>query len=199
MNVLKFICHCCKKSSVPELMVPCRISECDLFFCHRCLTSRYKYSYAKTAKLPTSHWRCPVCTQKCRCADCSKVLRPELSASSDKLLIEDAAFMNPRRKKAKSRKGKSKPPEGSVKTGYSTKSFLFEKETQEVCTPTSQFSLPPISGNIYLSSLAFLNIEKKEPVINSAGRQATIFSIDVYEKMQVEELFNLVLFPTVCS
>ena len=69
-NLVKFQCHSCKCESALELLVPCKNSCCGLLYCRKCLTSRYKYSRAKAANLPTLSWRCPVCTCRCFCDNC---------------------------------------------------------------------------------------------------------------------------------
>lgn len=72
-EIAKFICHCCKKLISSELIIPCKTKLCKLFFCHKCLTSRYKYSKVKVSKLPTPNWKCPVCANRCRCKDCAQL------------------------------------------------------------------------------------------------------------------------------
>ncbi len=70
-EIIKRRCHSCKCEIDEELSVPCRGENCHLFFCQKCLTSRYKYSKVKAASLPSLNWRCPVCTRRCFCEDCA--------------------------------------------------------------------------------------------------------------------------------
>ena len=69
-DIIKPVCHYCKKYNPTEFFVPCRSGCCKLFFCHKCLTSRYKYSHVKASQLPTPNWKCPVCTNRCYCDYC---------------------------------------------------------------------------------------------------------------------------------
>jgi len=69
-TMVKRICHSCKCEIGEAFAVPCRAEGCHKFFCQKCLTSRYKYSKAKAASLPSLNWRCPVCTRRCYCLDC---------------------------------------------------------------------------------------------------------------------------------
>lgn len=65
------ICHFCKLLLASRYVVPCKLL-CGQYFCRRCLTSQYKYSRQKCAKLPSRAWRCPVCTNKCGCESCKE-------------------------------------------------------------------------------------------------------------------------------
>eukprot|EP00826_Nyctotherus_ovalis_P025035 TRINITY_DN1933_c0_g1_i12.p1 TRINITY_DN1933_c0_g1~~TRINITY_DN1933_c0_g1_i12.p1 ORF type:complete len:198 (+),score=8.24 TRINITY_DN1933_c0_g1_i12:184-777(+) len=197
MNILKLICHCCKRSSPPECMVPCKTPGCDLFFCHRCLTSRYKYSYAKTAKLPSPHWKCPVCTHKCRCADC-----PQPSSEVEmagKLLVEDATCAHTQRRKKRIRKGKRRSSDCSLKTGSSMKTPSLERESQAADSPSPKLLLPPISSTLPLSPLVFLGSGNNERKVVRVERRQEILPASLYERMQIGELLQLVLFPIVRS
>ena len=69
-GLVKRICHSCKCETEGNFLVPCHAEGCHKFFCRRCLTSRYKFSKAKAAHLPSFNWRCPACTRRCYCADC---------------------------------------------------------------------------------------------------------------------------------
>jgi len=150
MNILKFICHCCKRSAGSEYTVPCKTAGCNLFFCHRCLTSRYKYSYAKTAKLPTPHWKCPVCTKKCSCADCPSPSQSEVPAFEGKLMVQGRTSVHQHRKKKRIRKGKRKSSDSSLGTGSSLRTPPSERETQGAYSPPPKFPPPPISSNCFL-------------------------------------------------
>jgi hypothetical protein len=70
--IIKRRCHSCKCDFPTECLVSCRNMCCKLLYCRKCLTSRYKYSKAKSANLPTLNWKCPVCTRKCYCPECVK-------------------------------------------------------------------------------------------------------------------------------
>ena len=69
-SVVKRRCHSCKCDIAEAFSVPCRADHCHKFFCQKCLTSRYKYSKAKAASLPSINWKCPVCTRRCFCLEC---------------------------------------------------------------------------------------------------------------------------------
>ncbi len=71
--IVKLRCHSCKCDSNIDQLVRCRNPGCGLFYCRRCLTSRYKYSRAKAANLPTLNWQCPVCCKRCYCDTCVSV------------------------------------------------------------------------------------------------------------------------------
>lgn len=196
MNILKFICHCCKRTTTSENMVPCKTPGCDLFFCHRCLTSRYKYSYAKTAKLPTPHWKCPVCTRKCRCTECPPPL-PSATVQAllgGKSLVEDNTCAHQQRRKKRIRKGKRKSPDSSLGTGSSLKSPSIGKET---LTPPLKFVPPSISSNSLLSFLVFFEAERNKPKPKARDERLQLFPAEVYERMGIGDLLNIVLYPTV--
>lgn len=69
-NMMKLRCHSCKREAPLDCLVQCKSGCCCLLYCRRCLTSRYKYSRAKAANLPTAHWKCPVCSNRCHCETC---------------------------------------------------------------------------------------------------------------------------------
>ncbi len=71
-GLVKRRCHSCKCEIAEALSVPCRSDHCHKFFCQKCLTSRYKYSKAKAATLPSLNWKCPVCTRRCFCIECEE-------------------------------------------------------------------------------------------------------------------------------
>ncbi len=84
-GVLKLRCHSCKCDCPAEQLVPCRSPGCKLFYCRRCLTSRYKYSKTKSANLPTMSWKCPVCCHRCYCETC---ISAGVSAPPEKVIYK---------------------------------------------------------------------------------------------------------------
>lgn len=143
MDLLKLICHCCKCTVPNELTVCCMTPGCNLFYCHRCLTSRYKYSYAKTAKLPTPKWKCPVCTRRCWCNEC---VQTGVAMPLKKSLNKNTTCVHQYRRKKRIRKGKRMADRSSLKIEFSVRTTPSEKVHQEVHSTISQYQLPSISG-----------------------------------------------------
>eukprot|EP00829_Urostomides_striatus_P021635 TRINITY_DN974_c0_g3_i2.p2 TRINITY_DN974_c0_g3~~TRINITY_DN974_c0_g3_i2.p2 ORF type:complete len:103 (-),score=9.11 TRINITY_DN974_c0_g3_i2:273-581(-) len=61
-------CHNCGKPFPEKMIVKCKNINCTLGFCRMCLTRHYKFSKKAARFLPTKNWKCPKCTNKCRCS-----------------------------------------------------------------------------------------------------------------------------------
>lgn len=109
-RILKPVCHSCKLLVDPLFLVPCKIVHCDCFFCHKCLTSRYKYSKAKVVSLSTANhrgvnWKCPYCMSRCQCNDCVEVGRAPVKKKG--MSMRDTIRHFYKRKRIRKRKYKS--------------------------------------------------------------------------------------------
>lgn len=137
-KLTKLLCHCCKKEQAVEFLVPCKSPGCNLFFCHKCLTSRYKYSKVKVSKLPTAHWRCPVCANRCQCTEC---LESGVTIPIKKRMVKRREVARRFRRKKRIRK-----PIFNVQTNSGTRTPPSEKETEQFFSPTVHRLMPPISS-----------------------------------------------------
>lgn len=143
MNIVKLMCHCCKKFTSSEFLVPCKIPGCKLLFCHKCLTSRFKYSHAKTATLPTAHWKCPVCANRCRCEVC---IEKEVVVLNEKKPLRPNSTVPHSHRKKRIRKDKRNHCDAPTKPEQLMRCSISEKETHEICSPIPRRFLPPISS-----------------------------------------------------
>eukprot|EP00826_Nyctotherus_ovalis_P062694 TRINITY_DN9119_c0_g1_i4.p2 TRINITY_DN9119_c0_g1~~TRINITY_DN9119_c0_g1_i4.p2 ORF type:complete len:157 (+),score=4.96 TRINITY_DN9119_c0_g1_i4:247-717(+) len=138
-RLAKAICHCCKLAPGSESLVPCKTAHCDRLFCHRCLTSRYKYSRTKVAKLPTVNWRCPFCADRCKCDECARSGR---AAPIKKRTLKWKELTRHYYKKRRIRKRRSE-----LRTGLSS-GVTSERAASDCSLQTPRFQLPPISGSL---------------------------------------------------
>lgn len=149
-DIVHLLCHCCKKSWISDYLVPCKTPFCGRLFCYKCLTSRYKYSKAKAARLPTPSWRCPVCTHKCHCEECQ----------TGDFQIRQKSIRKPKIKKFTYRKRKINKYRKAVSKFYlradaNTGTPLNDQESNEIFSPKPRKLLPPISSNLFLHSSVF--------------------------------------------
>ena len=188
MDLIKLMCHCCKRFTSSEFIVPCKTPGCNLLFCNRCLTSRFKYSHAKADRLPTAHWKCPVCTHKCKCDICQPEEHP-------KPVKEDSTIFNSFPLKCH-RKKRIRKPNFPFKIEPSAKTLISEKGTNEVCSPISLCSLPSVSGIIKLTSLVFLRDKKEiieeKPQIEQGLK---LMPAENYEMMTAIQLLSFASIP----
>ena len=139
--ITKPICHYCKRFINSEALVPCKILRCGLFFCHACLTSKYKYSKSKAESLPTEHWKCPVCGNRCKCDFCKHDIT--------KIPIKKGITKRHKAVQYYYRKKDMK----IIRKHYSYIDFNAKASpskgiTQSSCSPDLNVSLPPITGII---------------------------------------------------
>eukprot|EP00826_Nyctotherus_ovalis_P061858 TRINITY_DN884_c0_g2_i3.p1 TRINITY_DN884_c0_g2~~TRINITY_DN884_c0_g2_i3.p1 ORF type:complete len:188 (+),score=12.73 TRINITY_DN884_c0_g2_i3:35-598(+) len=176
----KLICHYCKRFLSLNLLVPCMIPGCGLFFCHKCLVSKCKYSRAKAMTLPTPRWKCPACGERCKCESCRHGgPRPGVRRGQAKY---------PRHVQYQGRK-KSLTICGKR---YSYLDFNAETPpsgggTQELSSPKVKTVLPPIS--VFLSQVKVTSADKRE------NDRAPILPGSWYEVMSVGELLNIACIP----
>lgn len=140
-DLIRPLCHFCKRLCSPDTFIPCKTPSCGRLFCHKCLTSRYKYSKAKVSRLPTPNWKCPFCTRKCACEDCI--------GESDGPLKK----LRTKKIKAKYRYKKLKTSIRTVAKCYSradanTRAPLDDKCSHVIYTPVVNWRLPSISRNL---------------------------------------------------
>ena len=118
-------CHICNTDAN---LVTCMVEERNAF-CRTCLTGKYKYSKPVAKKLPSRTWKCPICTQKCKCHPCllNNSLQefksnfgalPQKRKISETELGEEAALMAQRalKKKKSLERLQSQGIEGLVRT-----------------------------------------------------------------------------------
>jgi len=134
----KLICHCCKMETSLDSLVLCKSSCCNLFFCHKCLTSRYKYSKVKVSKLPTPHWKCPVCANRCQCDQCIKA---GITAPIKKKRMKRKEAARRLRRKRRVRK-----PTFQIQSNCETRTPLSEKESDQFLNLVAHCLIPPISS-----------------------------------------------------
>lgn len=140
-DVVRLLCHCCKRHCAFDYLVPCKTLGCGRFFCHKCLTSRYKYSHAKISRLPSPNWRCPVCTGRCRCEECSSVFDvPVKKRGIKKMKKNHHAYRKKKVYRAKKIAGKF-----YLRNDANTRSPLEDRPTGVNITPQYTYYLPPIS------------------------------------------------------
>lgn len=142
-NLVRPLCHFCRRLCSLDTSIPCKTPSCGKLFCHKCLTSRYKYSKAKVSRLPTPNWKCPYCTKRCACDDCIGELGAPLKRG--------------RTGKYKVNKYRYKKLKTSIRrvvkcysrTDANTKAPLDDKGSHKICTPILNWRLPSISRNLY--------------------------------------------------
>lgn len=187
-GVIKSMCHCCKQTFSSDFIVSCKTECCGRIFCHKCLTSRYKYSRAKVSRLPTPNWRCPVCTNRCQCDVCVKA---GVAISLKKKVIRRKNEICLIRKKKRKRKSKET---FTVQMNSGTRTPLSEKETNESSSLVVHNSIPSISGTYLLSiHIVFLKIwSETKPQLNV---EQAFLPVSLYEKMSVNELLKIASQP----
>eukprot|EP00826_Nyctotherus_ovalis_P049818 TRINITY_DN6047_c0_g1_i7.p1 TRINITY_DN6047_c0_g1~~TRINITY_DN6047_c0_g1_i7.p1 ORF type:complete len:181 (+),score=0.83 TRINITY_DN6047_c0_g1_i7:135-677(+) len=168
MNIVKVLCHCCKRCSASSLMVPCKIPGCQLFFYQHCLTSRYKYSYVKAAKLPSPHWKCPVCTHKCRCVECPQP-PPTLMVQAENQLKGGVMPVRQQRTRKRIKKGKRKPPRDRCRPGPACSAPCSRRKYQPPFIRPLLFPLP------YLTyyPLFTVSLFKPDGECNNSGKSVS--------------------------
>jgi len=137
----KLRCHCCKKMTSLDFLIQCKTSGCSFLFCHKCLTSRYKYSKVKVSSLPTAHWKCPVCARRCQCVNC---IESGIAMPIKKKIMKRKRVIRCVRKKNRIRK-----PVFIIQNICDIKAPLSEKQTKELLTPIVHHKMLPISGMCY--------------------------------------------------
>jgi len=144
-DINRLICHYCKAVLSTSLLVSCKISGCGLFFCHRCLVSKYKYSKAKAITLPTPHWKCPVCGNRCKCESCKEggvkfIIKKGLSEDTKYILYK-------RRKRGLVMNRRcSSYFDFNLRTPLIGEGMQEPEETQESVSPKPKTLLPSLSG-----------------------------------------------------
>lgn len=181
----RLICHCCKTQTFPHFLVPCKTSGCGFFFCHRCLTSRYKYSKAKVVKLPTAHWKCPVCAERCQCDEC---ISAGISIPIKKKVVKRRDLTGHFRRKKRIRK-----PIFNVQTNLETKTPYSERETNPFFSPLPQRSVFPISSINFAIIVDFFGSE----TYVQPGEVREVFPASTYEAMSVDELIKIAMRPLI--
>ena len=187
-DIVRLLCHCCKHSCIANYLISCKISGCGKFFCHKCLTSRYKYSKTKVAKLPTSTWKCPVCTGKCKSDECQ---------SGINIPIKKRGIKKIRTTKCCYRKKKTNGSRKIIIKYYSridanTGTPSDDRITQGVSTPKPHRILPPITSNNILL-IAFLDIDDICSTMKT--QEKLIYPVQFYELMSLSELLKLSSLP----
>jgi hypothetical protein len=157
-ELVRLLCHFCKRFCLPDSFIPCKTPCCGKLFCHKCLTSRYKYSKAKVSRLPisplhgelrydrgvTPNWMCLVCTKKCVCEEV-----PRKKCIIRKRSAHHTIDSN-RNKKVKT------VTKFYARADANTRSPLDDRATNENSIPESNYLLPSISSNFCFCCSLFL-------------------------------------------
>ena len=138
----KSACHSCKFLIDPSLLVPCKNTHCNYFFCHKCLTRHYKYSKAKVVRLPTANWRCPYCVSRCQCDDCVKAGR---GVPVKKKVMNSRDIIRKLYKKKRTRKRKYK---SNIKLDFGIRDNSSKAIIGVSVEENQSYLLPPISGKL---------------------------------------------------
>ena len=188
---IKLMCHTCRKSFSSEFMVSCMTSGCNLMFCHKCLTSKFKYSRAKAESLPTTHWKCPVCSKKCKCNHCSRKTKGIQIPIKKAIVKPISAGFSPYHKQ-RIQKSYGYP----FKIECLHQASQGEKETQIFFSPDLQHSLPSISSIIIEEFIVFPSIlDTKTKSTKKDKKESPILTGNLYENMNLTTLLNLASIP----
>lgn len=180
-KVIKRKCHSCKCEVLEGNLVACQSECCHKFFCQKCLTSRYKYSRAKAAKLPSFHWKCPVCARHCYCDDCLASNNPP---KKRRLIKKIKLYTNTRRKykRARLKKMATSVQQESSKLKCTGCKALYDRMKVKTCfscgtavcdscSSSASYSCctSPIHARPHLPppSLLYLNSFRREPPIGN--------------------------------
>lgn len=204
------ICHCCKLELTGDILVPCKSETCHHFFCRKCLTSHYKYSKAKTARLPSLKWKCPICKSRCYCDECINAgysQKPKKQTPKPKKYKKkNQTNISSQSKGIKKTKLQKNPNLSAFSTVASSQfpspcNLVIAPPTKKMlpdfnCYTPSQFSFSALLAEKDSMKEYNNSMNQADPLINNFNLKRTnILDFGEYNRMSTEECLRLAYQP----